>query len=84
MLFRSVYLQEAQIETMLLAEEEDRLKNNPLTPSNIVASEETSNIDRLADTRGTGQLQIKIRWSSYYLILDGLKPRQKNIQWVLF
>ena len=28
-----------------------------------------------------GQLQIKIRWSSYYLILDVLKPRQKNIQW---
>ena len=46
--FCSVYLQETQIETMLLAEEEERLKNNLLDPSNIV---ETSN--RLADTRGT-------------------------------
>ena len=36
---------------MLLAEEEERLKNNRLNPSNSVASEETSN--RLADTRGT-------------------------------
>ena len=36
---------------MLLAEEEERLKNNLLTPSNIVASEETSNC--LANTRGT-------------------------------
>ena len=51
--FCSVYLQETQIETMLLTEEEEeeRLKNNLLNPSNIVASEETSN--HLVDTRGT-------------------------------
>ena len=36
---------------MLLAEEEERLKNNLLTLSDIVAQEETNN--RLADTRGT-------------------------------